>query len=280
MTRNISATNATLETVRANGLDFHVGVAGCGSRLLFLTGSNGDLRLVNTPLNSPLVDDFEVLTFDQRGMGQSSKPDRPYSMLEYAEDAIAILDAIGWGQVKVVGYSFGGMVAQEMAIRWPERISRLALVATTAGGAGGLSYPIHEFIDLEPRDRARRSIEVADTRFTTAWQEANPDEANTRIETKMVAQSQFSSEPGAAIGTARQLAARAQHDTYDRLHKISQPTLVLGGHQDGQAPLVSQQAMAKRISNCQFKSIEGSHGMLWENTTTFEMIAGFMKATA
>lgn len=259
-------------------MNFRIGVAGSGPDLLFLTGTNADLRQENTPLTSPLVKHFTVLTFDQRGMGQSDKPDLPYSMLDYAKDAASMLDVLGWKKTKVAGYSFGGMVAQELAIGWPDRVSKLVLAATTAGGAGGSSYPLHELKTLKPEDRARRSIEVADLRFTKAWQKDNPEDAKTRVEQKMISQAMFAAEPGAEMGAARQLAARATHNTYDRLPLIKQPTLVLAGDRDGQAPIAAQRAMSERITDCRFEEIEGSHGMLWESGDTFQAITRFLQS--
>lgn len=273
----MARTSATTKSVQANGLTFHIGVAGSGPKVLFLTGSNADLRRINTPLNSPLVDQFTVLTFDQRGMGQTEKPDCVYSMKNYADDAVAILNVMEWDRVRLVGYSFGGMVAQEIAIGYPERVERLALLATTAGGAGGSSYPIHTFTDLEPIEHARRSLEVSDLSFTPKWQQNNPVEAEQRIANRLRAISLFGDEPGHAIGASRQLAARAQHDTFERLPFITQRTLVLAGNRDGQAPVNAQKALAKRIPNSSFEIIEGSHGMLWESDLAFKAIIEFMQ---
>lgn len=252
-------------------------VAGSGPRLLFLTGSAADLRKANTPLRPPLTTHFEVLTYDQRGMGQSDKPDMPYSMQDYATDAVAILDALGWDRVLLAGYSFGGMVAQEIAIHWPQRVRRLALAATTAGGAGGSSYPIEKFSGLEPYERARRGLEVSDLSFTPDWQAANPEAAAARIRKRMSAQAQFADAPGAAVGRRRQLAARAAHDTYDRLGQITAPTLVLAGTRDGQAPMAAQQAMARQIPNGRFETCDGSHQMLWESDETFLRMVAFLQ---
>jgi len=262
--------------IQANGLTFYVGASGSGPRLFFISGSNGDLRKDNSPLLTPLTNNFELLSYDQRGMGQSDKPDLPYTMLDYASDAAAILDAMGWQNVDVVGYSFGGMVAQELAIGWPDKVNRLALLATTAGGAGGSSYPIQEFVELSPVESARRSLEVADLTFTAQWQKDNPDEANKKIALRMKSQSMFADEPNAASGQQRQLQARAKHDTYDRLPTIKQPTLVLAGNRDGQAPVKSQRAMASQIPNCQFKQVNGSHAMLWENNEAVKELITFI----
>lgn len=274
----MNPTPAKSKIVKANGLDIHVASAGNGPHLLFITGTNADLRKANTPLNSLLTDSFNVVTYDQRGMGQSDKPNVPYTMLDYATDAVAVLDELGWNDAFIAGYSFGGMVAQEMAIRWPNRVKRLALLATTAGGDAGSSYPIHNHIDLEPYERAQLNIEVADLRFTPQWQLENPELAHNRIQLRVTTDSEYENEPGAIAGRNLQLAARAEHNTAERLHKIHCPTIVLAGVYDGQARLEAQKTMASLIVNCEFVAVEGSHGMLYENTKSFEKVSAFFKS--
>ena len=85
-----------------------------------------------------LTDAFDVLAYDQRGLGRTSKPDKPYLMADFADDAAALLDAVGWEHVRVVGVSFGGMAALELALRYPGRVTRLALCCTSPGGQGGV----------------------------------------------------------------------------------------------------------------------------------------------
>ena len=242
-----------MKKINANGLTFLTATKGQGLRFLFITGTAGDLRNENSPLTSPLAKHFEVLTYDQRGMGQSDKPDHPYTMRDYAEDAIAIMDAYGWEDVFLAGYSFGGMVAQEIAIGWPTRVKRLALLATAAGGEGGSSYPLETLFDLPDEERARRSLEVLDLRFTSEWQAENPEETKERIEATIASYKQYSHEPDAVMGARRQLEARAAHNTYDRLSQITCPTLVMAGTHDGQAPMAAQKAMAQAITNCSLK---------------------------
>jgi pimeloyl-ACP methyl ester carboxylesterase len=67
--------------------------------------------------DSPLADKFTILAYDQRGLGQTDKPDIPYAMGDYANDAAGLLESQGWTSSYVIGVSFGGMVAQELAIR-------------------------------------------------------------------------------------------------------------------------------------------------------------------
>ena len=78
------------------GHALHYERAGAGAPLLMISGSGGDLRRKPSPLESPLARDFELLAYDQRGMGRSDAPPGPWSMADYADDAAALLDAVGW----------------------------------------------------------------------------------------------------------------------------------------------------------------------------------------
>ncbi|MGI9590481.1 MAG: alpha/beta fold hydrolase, partial [Myxococcota bacterium] len=132
------------------------GNAGSGRRLLLVSGSGRDLRQKPSILEGPLAADFELLAFDQRGLGQTDKPDQAYAMADYAADALGLLDHVGWQRSRVYWISFGGMVAQELAVTAPERVERLVLACTSSGGAGGSSYPLHELLDLAPEESAER----------------------------------------------------------------------------------------------------------------------------
>src|SRR6187455_3429200 len=138
-----------------NGLNFYYERAGAGPPLLFISGSGGDLRAQPNVFASPLAKAFDLLAYDQRGLGRTDKPDVAYSMADYADDAAALLDHVGWDEALVVGVSFGGMVAQELVLRHPSRVKRLVLACTSPGGAGGASYPFHEIEHLTGEERAR-----------------------------------------------------------------------------------------------------------------------------
>lgn len=129
-------------------------IHGKGPRVLFIDGTGGDLRRKPRIFDSPVVEHFEVLAHDQRGLGQTDCPDIPYTMADYAMDADALLEEIGWNKCSVLGKSFGGMVAQEFALRYPDRIERMVIACTSSGGADGDCYPLHEFGNLSPQERA------------------------------------------------------------------------------------------------------------------------------
>lgn len=261
--------------VLANNLGFMTEREGQGAPLIFLGGTGWDLRQRPNPMDSPLVEDFDVLHFDQRGMGRSSKPAGPYTMADFAADAVAIMDEVGWQRAHVVGYSFGGMVAQELAIRSPHKVSSLVLGATTPGGAGGSSYPIDAFLGLDPYERAKRGLEIADLNFTPDWQAANAEVAEQKVLRRVMRQTQYIDEPGTRDALVAQLEARSAHDAYNRLDRIEAPTLVLAGDADGQAPMEAQQRMADRIPNCELKVLAGSHNFIVENDEAYRLIRDF-----
>ena len=104
-------------------------------------------------------------------------PEGPYSMADYAADALGLMDHVGWASCRVVGVSFGGMVAQELAVTAPDRVERLALVCTSPGGIGGASYPLHELTSLSDEERTAISVPLLDTRFNPEWLAEHPLDA-------------------------------------------------------------------------------------------------------
>ena len=258
-----------------NGVSLYYEIAGRGERLLCISGTGGDLRQQPRISDGPLTERFEVLAYDQRGLGQSSVPPWPYAMADFADDAAALLDAVGWDDCLVIGLSFGGMVAQEVAIRHPARVQRLVLCCTSAGGAGGASYPLQDLASLPPEERTVKRMELIDTRWDEAWRQANP---------KMV---QFFSQrmglegpPGAEgtppQGLTNQLLARAGHDTSSRLGAVTCPTLVCGGRFDGIAPPSNSEFLARSIPGARLAMFDGGHGFFLQDPTAMPAILGFL----
>jgi 3-oxoadipate enol-lactonase len=187
-------------------IDVYFDRAGAGPPLLAISGSRGDLRRKPNLLGSPLANAFDVLAYDQRGLGRSSKPNKAYSIVDYADDAAALLDAVGWDRVRVIGVSFGGMVALELVLRHPDRVSNLALCCTSPGGEGGSSYPHHMLQDLPVDERARVMVSISDTRCDAGWAADNPVKLEELI--KGFTDDPFAGEPGHQSGICRLLEAR------------------------------------------------------------------------
>ncbi|THD57991.1 alpha/beta fold hydrolase [Phenylobacterium sp.] len=259
---------------QANGVRIYFERAGAGPPLLFISGTGGDLRMKPNVFDGPLAKSFDLLAYDQRGLGQTEKPDVPYSMADYADDAAALMADQGWNEALVIGASFGGMVAQELALRHPMRVKRLVLACTSPGGAGGASFPFHEIEHLTGEARARHMIPISDTRRDEPWAAAHPDQH--RLFVAMGAADPYADEPGHVMGARRQLAARKDHDTWDRLPGIACPTLIAAGRYDGIALPATQEKMAARIPGAELTFFDGGHMFMIQDRTAIPAMAAFL----
>ena len=256
--------------IRVRDIDMYYEIHGTGPRLVFIGGSGGDLRDKPGVFDGPLVDHFEVLSFDQRGLGRSDVPDGPYSMEDYAEDVAALMDALDFTSCPVMGVSFGGMVALELVCRYPEKVSKLVLACTSAGGEAGASYPLHTLEDLEPQERAALLLGISDTRFGAEWREANPEVAEKLIELSM-SRGQPRSED-IARGQHWQLEARSHHDTAARIKHVTIPTYICAGKYDGLAPPKNQLSLLAAFPNATLDYFEGGHLFLMQDRSALEAI--------
>jgi len=191
-----------------DGVELYYERAGTGPRLLLISGTGGDLRSPPRVFDAPWAQEFDVAAYDQRGLGQSSVPPGPYAIADYADDAAALLDVLAWEDALVMGISFGGMVAQELALRHGRRVRRLVLACTSSGGPGGASYPLHDLVDLPEDDKIARHLELADTRYDKAWREANPEEWKSLASMFRARAAVGGDEPGLAEGAGVRVNGR------------------------------------------------------------------------
>jgi len=262
--------------VTVRDIEVYYEIRGTGSRLLSISGTGGDLRRSLNIFNMPIANHFEILAYDQRGLGRTSRPDKPYTMSDYADDVDGLMAAVGWDRSLVMGVSFGGMVAQEFVLRYPHRAERLVLACTSSGGSGGTSYPLHELADLSLEEQARKFVTLSDTRRDAEWQAAHPKEFQGLIEFTLAELQVGADEPGRQIGARRQLEARAGHDTYNRLPRLHLPVFICGGRYDGIATPENLEMMQKQIPGACMELFKGGHLFFVQDPRAFERITAFL----
>src|SRR5262245_33677565 len=125
---------------------------GTGEPLLLIMGMAGHHLIWGEPFLSLLERDFDLLTFDHRGIGTSERAEQEFSIADLAEDAVRVMAEAGWARAHVFGISLGGMVAQELVLRHPDLVRTLTLGCTYPGVGGDLSAT-----------GAQRAIEAAET---------------------------------------------------------------------------------------------------------------------
>ncbi len=207
-------------------------------------------------------------------MGRTSVPDTAYGMAELASDAIGLADHLGVSSFRVLGISFGGMVAQELAVTVPERISRLVLMCTSSGGAGGSSYPLHALADLAAEERERLSTQILDSRFTAEWLDAHPSDR--ALVDQMARRRGRADGGGAAWGQTPAAGPRAGTTHSTGSGAVNTPTLVASGRFDGIAPPSNGAAIAARIPGAVARIYEGGHAFFLQDPAAMSDAVDFL----
>jgi pimeloyl-ACP methyl ester carboxylesterase len=227
--------------------------AGSGDPVLLIMGlgmaATGWWRTVPV-----LAEGLRVIAFDNRGVGRSDRTTGPYSLRQMAEDTVAVMDAAKLKRASVYGLSLGAMIAQYVALRYPDRVRALVLGASTAGGSTHeLPEPeVMEFLRRRPSMPAEEAIWASvPYNYGTATRERHAD----RIGEDIAQRLRFPINPA---GYRAQLAAAWGFDARDRLHEVSVPTLVLHGDEDRIVPLANGEMLAAAIPGAQLETLEGA----------------------
>lgn len=190
-----------------------------------------------------LSQDRPVIIFDNRGVGRSGRPPGPYSTPEMADDAIAVLDAVGVERAHVYGISLGGMIAQEIALGHPERVAGLVLGATISGGERTI-MPDENTLAFFRRRAEMPAFEAVWASVPYSYGPVTRREHAQRIADDLEQRLRFPVEPEPY---SAQLAASLGHDAHDRLDEIVAPTLVVHGEADALIPAANAQVIADAI---------------------------------
>jgi len=236
------------------------GVEG-GPPLLMIMGMSGTALHWGEPFLEHLRRDFDVITFDHRGVGASSRLEGEITTAEMATDAAALLDALGVPSAHVLGISMGGMIAQELALARPELVRTLALGCTYCGGPDAeLTHPsvlerLNEAMASGDRERAIRvgwevNVSPAFAADDQAWQRFRDVAAQRAVAVPVV---------------LAQLRACGAHDTHARLGELEMPTLVAHGTLDEMLPVGNGRQIAALIAGSELEIFdEVGHLFFWE----------------
>lgn len=251
-----------MSVIQVNGIDLFYTIQGSSQNelLLLIAGFNSDSSTwaAMMPL---LVEQYQVLRFDNRGIGQSSAPDSPYSIKQMAEDAAALLDYLSISKVNVAGSSMGGQIAQELALAHPEKIQSLMILSSWASRDDKFNSLIKMFGDLSQKlERTLYQKVLLPWVFTDTFY-STPGAMEQLI--KLIKNQPF---PPTPHGLYHQSRAILGSDTSDRLTDIHCPTLVVVGKEDLLTPIKFSQQLAQGISQAELAILEhGGHALVVES---------------
>ncbi|RYU15558.1 alpha/beta fold hydrolase [Nocardioides iriomotensis] len=244
-----------LTATAADGFRLSVQVSGlaAGPTLLLLAGQANSHRWWSS-LREDFEDVFRVVTFDQRGTGESRGDVTDWSTELFADDARDVLTAVGAVSATVYGTSMGGRVAQVLAAAHPAVVDRLVLACTSPGGPHAQERDAQVRRSLGDPDPGRRRAALQRLFYTDQWPHP-PEHSHLFGDPTMSKQEQRA-----------HLRASSRHDAWDRLAQIEAPTLVLHGTDDLMAPVANAHLLAQRIRSARLHLVEGGrHGFFEEH---------------
>jgi len=247
-------------------------------RVYYETSGQGDAVLLINGLSEPsagwalqvkaLAPRFSVVTFDNRGLGQTDLPPDPvYSTAQMADDAAALLRELKIARAHVVGASMGGTIAMELALQHPKLVRSLTLACTWAEGDARFLHTIESWISLASRvpvEERYRHV-VYPWLFTPEFF-ARKENVETAFQRAMAYPHQTKAE---AIERQGRGIAAWNGTRVTRLGGIRVPTLVLVGKDDILTPPAFSKALARRIPRARLTVLPGGHGFFLEHADLF-----------
>jgi pimeloyl-ACP methyl ester carboxylesterase len=217
---------------------------------------------------------LRVITFDNRGVGRSRARFHSYTTEAMADDAVSVLDAAGVDRAHVYGFSLGGMVAQQVALRYPARVRSLVLGATHPGGPRAVR-PDAEVVaffraraNMPAEDAARASVPF---NYGPRCRREHKDRIAEDVRRRLA-------HPFPEQAYRAQMVAAALHNCYRRLKGIDAPALVVHGRRDRVVPVANAEILAEHIPHAQLRILDDAgHLYSTEQPQVDEEIARFFR---
>jgi pimeloyl-ACP methyl ester carboxylesterase len=245
--------------VEVPGTELNYERAGAGEPLLLIQGMSANHMAWGRPFASLLEQSFDVISFDNRGMGLSRPATEAFSIAEMAADTAALLDALEIESAHVLGISMGGMIAQELALAHPGRLRSLTLGCTYCGGPGSQLMDPADFQGL-----VEAMASGNHQRVFRAMYELNLSPGFREDESRFaefVEMAEALPAPRETIGF--QVQAIAAHDTSARLPSLTVPTLVVHGTVDRVLGYPNGPLVASLVPGARLETLEDVGHMFW-----------------
>lgn len=248
--------------ITVGDIDINYQIQGSGSPLLMIMGLSFSLLDWGKKFIDLLSQNYQLILFDNRDAGLTSQSPRSYDIVNMADDTAGLLEALDINKAHVFGVSMGGAIAQQFALKYPNKLNKLILGCTMAGGT------CSQFGDIS----GLMNGDFLELLFTPTFINNNRQELQEFLKETTPLHSQNEA-------LQRQLQAFATHNTCDTLSNIKAHTLILTGNKDIVIPAINSDVMAKKIPNAKLEVIaDAAHGLFYSHAdTTAQLIHAFLQ---
>ena len=259
--------------VKCNDINMYYEVKGSGSPLVMIQGLSANLDWWDPKLVEAVTKKYQTIFFDNRGVGRTDAPKTEYSIKMFADDTAKLMDNLKIQKARIVGVSMGGMIAQELAASYPQKVEKLVLWSTSPGASKSVIASPKVLGVLASGGQQTSEQIVKNTiplLFTEEFLKKDPEYVKRFTAILMKA-------PISPDAFGRQVKAIMTWDVYDRLAKFKMPTLVVAGKKDILIPPQNAKIIADRIPGAKLVYFDKSaHAILEEADKLTTTLLGFL----
>lgn len=243
-----------LEKAFVNGVNICYDSVGEGFPLIGITGKDSSMDWWHPEAKQAFSEKNRFVMLDNRGSGRSDAPTEPYGIADMAKDVVGLMDALGIEKAHLFGQSMGGMIAQEIAIEYPDRVAKLVLCGTTCGVARAVpSFRMIRF--LLQRTTSFSAQNTLEMLFTKSYMRRHPDRIAALVE-------RMEQAPPNPVSVQLHQRASRNFDSFDRLGRIKAPTLIIHGKDDWVFRAKHAELLHRRIAGSKLVLLPGAgHGV-------------------
>ena len=281
---SVNALNLTNQTInlhdietkkiRVGDIDMAYKIFGKGTPILLINGYSAPLDFWDPILINRLASNHTVITFDNRGIGNTTLGNKEFSIPQFAQDTAGLMEALKINQADILGWSMGGMIAQELAISDPEKVNKLIIYASICGGNDSVP-PNNEVLNAysnQTENTTKRLEKFLPLLFPNQWRVDNPD----------LIQELPKSTEISPVGTLdlQMKAITGWQGTCNRLNNITHPTMILVGTDDVITVPENSIFMASKIPGTWLVQMEGGgHAVMMQYPEKFSGIVDIFLAS-
>ncbi|MFX1235645.1 MAG: alpha/beta fold hydrolase [Promethearchaeota archaeon] len=245
--------------VKIDSTNLYYEIHGNGFPLIMIQGLSENVFWWDIPLIDELSKRFKTILFDNRGVGRSDKLEGDLTIELMATDVVGLMDALHINQAHIVGHSMGGMIAQELSLKFPERIKKLVLYGTSCGGSKAEMPSIETqkiLGKLSRKGHTRNLVEEGMNHvFTKKFMEENPDFMVKKVDDILIL-------PTGPTTFKAQMTAWMRYTSCRKLKNMNIPTLILHGKQDIMVPPSNAELLAEKIPRAEIVYFDSNAHLL------------------
>lgn len=238
---------------KVNGIEMYYKIQGKGKPLVLISGLTGDHTGWDTVVDK-FAKHYQVITFDNRGVGQTDAPNTPYTLKLMAEDTITLINHLKLQKPHIVGSSMGGGITQMLGVHYGNKVDKLVILCSTAKWREAFCFVADLRLSFYKENISKETFvkTIMPWVFSSKFLE---DKKNVSDAIKLTLEDPH---PQTEIGYKRQLEALKKFDSRKELSKIKNPTLILAGEEDIIALIKEGKELADKIPNSQYHCFKGT----------------------